>query len=95
MQALLYRATDLKVISREESRSLWVELSGRGFRLAEPDLGIPPETPTLFQEIVDAYRNELKFSISEFSKMIRMTEAETQQIYFSEGQRLRLVRPSR
>ena len=55
MQALIYRAHDLKIITDRQYRYLFEQLSARGWRTKEPsNLDIPIETPQAFGKMVQS-----------------------------------------
>lgn len=93
MQALIKRASDLSMISDRQSKSLWAKMSANGFRTHEPlENDIPKETPSLFDEIVNTYIEEMNFSLSEFSKLINMNESEVKTIYYKPEKKLKLIK---
>lgn len=53
MQALIMRASALGLIDDRRKRSLFVQLSRRGWRTKEP-ITIPPERPRLLRQVVEA-----------------------------------------
>lgn len=92
LQSLIYRAEELGSITHDHARSLWIHLSQAGYRTREPDLNIPPETPSLLQQIVDMHRNELAYTLSDFARLVCLQEDEARSTYYSEHRRLQLVR---
>lgn len=52
IQALIMRAAGLGIIDEKRQRSLFVQLSGRGWRQVEP-VEIEPENPLLLRKIID------------------------------------------
>lgn len=52
MQALIYRARDLDVISDSHARFLWKEFHRLGWKRAEPGHPFPPEKPARFRLLV-------------------------------------------
>jgi len=83
MAALLKRAADLGEITQWQARSLWMQMGKAGYKTREPiELNIPSETPSLWQEIVSAYSNDMGYSISELAKMLNLFEREAMHIYF-------------
>jgi Zn-dependent peptidase ImmA (M78 family)/DNA-binding XRE family transcriptional regulator len=83
MAALLKRATDLEMITPRKARSLWVELGKAGYRRREPpELDLPRESPTLLQETMQAYTDDMGYSVAELARMLNLTENETIEIYF-------------
>jgi Zn-dependent peptidase ImmA (M78 family) len=82
MQAIIKRASDLNIITDRQSRSLWSKMSANGYRIHEPlEDEIPQEIPTLYNEIIEVYRDELNYSLPEFSKLLNMFDSETKNIY--------------
>jgi Zn-dependent peptidase ImmA (M78 family)/transcriptional regulator with XRE-family HTH domain len=68
MAALVYRARDLGVITDWRAKSLFMEISRRGWRLNEPgDIRI--EQPTLARAILDVHRREHDYSLEELSEL--------------------------
>ncbi|WP_051273598.1 helix-turn-helix domain-containing protein [Desulfotruncus alcoholivorax] len=91
MAALLKRAADLGEITERQYRFLWMKMSKLGYKTKEP-LEIPKEVPTLFQEIIDVYRNELGYTAKELSKKLNLMEQETRQIYFNNNKLLKIIK---
>lgn len=86
MAALLKRAMDLEAITPRRARSLWVELGKAGYRKREPiELDLPRESPGLLNEIIQAYTDDMGYSVSELARMLSLTEKEIIQIYFESG----------
>jgi Zn-dependent peptidase ImmA (M78 family) len=52
MQAWIYRACDLDIISKAKARSLFKTFSTRGWRKLEPGDAIAPEVPRRFERLV-------------------------------------------
>lgn len=95
MQSLIMRATDLKMISERQSRTLWSKMGGNGYRTHEPlENDLPKETPSFYNEIIDIYKEEMSYSLSEFSKLVNMNESEVQNVYYMDkpGERLRVIK---
>ena len=83
MAALLKRATDLGTITERKSRTLWAQMGKSGIRYREPaELDIPPEIPSLQQEIVSIYSNEMEYSIPELSRMLTLYEDDICRYFF-------------
>lgn len=93
MNALLYRAEQLEAITKNQSRYLWAQMSAKGYRTREPEeLDLPPEQPSLYQEIVDTYRHDMGYSVGEFSRILGLYEGETQREFYADRRRLSIVR---
>lgn len=83
MAALLKRAADLETITPRKARSLWVELGKAGYRKREPsELDLPRESPSLIDEIMQAYTDDMGYSVAELARMLDLTESETIEMYF-------------
>jgi Zn-dependent peptidase ImmA (M78 family) len=52
MQAWVYRAQDLGIISEYAARQLWIRFRGEGWREEEPGDQIPPETPERMKRLI-------------------------------------------
>jgi len=93
MQSLIFRATDLKMITERQSRSLWSRMSINGYRTHEPlENDIPKETPSLYDELIDVYKDEMGYSLYEFSKLVNMNESEVQNLYYKPVNKIRLIK---
>lgn len=93
MKALVYRARDLKAITEEQARGLFIELARYGKNEPVP---IPPETPTLLEEIVKVFTDELCYTTKELAEILTLNEDEVRGLYMNEAKpRLRVIRQSR
>jgi Zn-dependent peptidase ImmA (M78 family) len=82
MQALLMRASALNLISDNQSRYLWQQISAKGWRLREPaDVDFPPEVPTVLPSIVASHLNDLGYSLDDLTKLLRIHAAEFMDMY--------------
>jgi hypothetical protein len=83
MAALLQRAKDLGEITPRHSKTLWIQLGKAGYRKQEPpELAIPIEKPTLLQEILSTYSNQMDYTFSELAQLLRLHEHEVCHVYF-------------
>lgn len=93
MKALVYRARDLKTITEEQARGMFIQLAKYGKNEPAP---IPAEAPSLLEEIVKVFTDELHYSAKELGEILALTEAEVHGLYFSEAKpKLRVIRQSR
>jgi Zn-dependent peptidase ImmA (M78 family) len=93
MSALLHRAQELGTISQRMAKRLWVQMSKAGYRTREPvELAIPIETPTLLQEIIDLYRDELRYSVSQLGQALALNDHEVRSLYLGHKASLSLVK---
>jgi Zn-dependent peptidase ImmA (M78 family)/DNA-binding XRE family transcriptional regulator len=92
MAALLKRATDLGKITVGHARYLWIQLGRMGYRKREPqELDIPIEQPTLLNELIDTYRQDLKYSTADLSALLTLHEPEFRSDYLGQRGRLRVL----
>lgn len=90
MAALIKRASDLQAITPGKAKQLWITMSKLGYRTIEPiELDIPPEKPTLLKEIIETYKKDMQYSLTELAKLLYLSREETAGIYINpEKQRL-------
>jgi Zn-dependent peptidase ImmA (M78 family)/transcriptional regulator with XRE-family HTH domain len=97
MQALLMRASSLDLISANQARYLWQQISAKGWRLQEPaDVEVPPETPVVLPSIIKSHLNELEYSIGDLTKLLCVHPTEFAKLYgdfgpTKAGPRLRII----
>ena len=80
MQALIYRAKDLEVISERRFTSLFQQLSRFGYRKREP-YPIDRETPRLLKSLLDKHRIELGYTDEELARLLRVRIEDLYQWY--------------
>ncbi len=77
MQALLYRANDLEVISDDQKRRIITEFNDRQIRRREPkELDVIIEKPHLLRDMVTKYRSSQKISVGQMAEMLYLKEDE-------------------
>lgn len=77
MQALLMKAKSLNMLTPNQERYLWSQISARGWKTSEPpELDFPHETPKVMKSILDAHIKTFGFSIKELSALVPLHEAE-------------------
>lgn len=69
MAALAYRAKKLDLITDNQYRYIFMELSKNGYRKKEP-IYIAPENPLTIKEIRQAYIYDLEYSVEELQKFL-------------------------
>jgi Zn-dependent peptidase ImmA (M78 family) len=90
MNALLKRAEDLTVISKNQAKYLWMQMSQKGFRKVEP-YPMPVETPSLLNELIDTYKNELQYSIEDMATLLKITRNSYYDYFENDRPRLRII----
>lgn len=92
MNALLKRAIDLGVLTKNQEKYLWMQMSQNGFRKNEP-CPIPIETPSLLNELIDIYKNELQYSIEDITALLKITKDTYFEYFENNRPRLKLIKP--
>lgn len=90
MGALIVRAYDLQQITARQYRSWFEQMSKLGYKTVEPE-PIPIEDPMLIHEILDVYRSEHQFSISELSQLAVLNEHEFRDQYGFNQRKFRVM----
>ena len=75
MQALVYRARQLEIISESRYKSLFVQMSRLGYRKKEP-VDLSPEKPKAFEALLKFYENDLDYSDEELAELMLTTSEE-------------------
>lgn len=96
MSALLHRAQELGTISQAMAKKLWIQMSKAGFIKREPvELAVPIEIPTLLQEIIEVYRGELQYTVSQLAQVLALHDHEVRSLYLGQKTPLSLVKRAR
>jgi Zn-dependent peptidase ImmA (M78 family)/transcriptional regulator with XRE-family HTH domain len=92
MAALVQRAGDLKTISADQKKYMFMNLGKRGWRLREPEhTDIPVERPELFNALIQTHLSELHYTPEQLANTIMLlNEAVFRSEYIERGA-LRLV----
>jgi Zn-dependent peptidase ImmA (M78 family)/DNA-binding XRE family transcriptional regulator len=71
MAALLYRSTELGIVTERNARHLWMLFAAKGFKRREPsELDVAPEEPTTLREIVELYRDHFGYDINDMARLL-------------------------
>jgi Zn-dependent peptidase ImmA (M78 family)/transcriptional regulator with XRE-family HTH domain len=82
MASILMQAKDLKCISENTARYMWMHMAKRGYKKREPaELDLAPERPALLKEIIDFHRNELGYSVDDLSNALKTTPKDLMSLY--------------
>lgn len=90
IQALLMKAAEVDAITSSRKRSLYVQLSRKGWRKKEPG-HIPQEQPQVFYEVFNLHLNDLGYTPVELAEAIGLSVNDIQDMGIG-PQTLRLVR---
>lgn len=82
MAMQLKRAEDLQTITHNQARYMWTQLSQAGYKTREPvELDVDGEEPSLVQELIQAHREDLRYSDADLAELLALTEDEFAVIY--------------
>ncbi len=77
MQALLYRASDLELITPNQKRYLLSQFNDMGIRRREPlELDIHKEQPKMLRDLITKYRTRQKMSVKDMATHFHLNEKE-------------------
>lgn len=91
MQAILKRAYELELISKDQYSYQWRVFNAKGMRYNE-GVNIPNEQPMLLKEIFEEYQKVLTYSTRDLANMLFMNEGDFLNVYYSFRPKLKLVR---
>ena len=92
MQAILMRARALQMITSNQQRYLFIQLTKAGYRLREPPTLDPPvEQPQLLHKIVNHHRRNLGYSAADLCQMLAVSENDLRAWYLPVEPHLHVV----
>jgi Zn-dependent peptidase ImmA (M78 family)/DNA-binding XRE family transcriptional regulator len=91
MNALLKRAEDLNIITKNQAKYLWMQMSSKGFRKSEP-YPMSIESPSLLKELLNIYKNELHYSMDDMATLLKVFSDNYLDYFENDKCRLRLVK---
>lgn len=93
MASLLVRAKDLGKITERNYRYLWMQMGKSGYRTREPEeLDISTEEPLTLKEILNVFKNDLKYTRKDLSSTVALSETEFAHYYTPFESRLRRIK---
>ena len=87
MQAILYWAAILNVVTQNQAKYLWGQFSSLRIKMKEP-IDIPVESPTLFKEITTGFIKHLGYTKEELSNTLSISLKDLDTFYFIEEKKL-------
>jgi Zn-dependent peptidase ImmA (M78 family)/DNA-binding XRE family transcriptional regulator len=89
MGALIKRAQVLGMLSDNEYKYLWQQMSKLGFRKREPEeLDFAKEQPSIIKQLIDAHLDELQYGEEELAEFLGLKFSEFNRKYLSERLRI-------
>ncbi|WP_295123495.1 XRE family transcriptional regulator [uncultured Chitinophaga sp.] len=94
MASLVMKAKLLAIITDNQAKYLWAQLSAMGFRLQEPpELSPPREDVGIIKEILQVYKSDYNYTDEDLCKIVQLNSSDFYNYYISqEGCRLRVVK---
>lgn len=90
---LVYKSRETKLITENQAKYLFAKMSAMGYRKIEPvELAVEREQPQMIKEIIELYRNELDYSISELASIIHISVKDFESDFNLEPLGLRVLR---
>lgn len=90
MAALLKRARVLEMISENQYKYLWQQMTHLGYKRVEPaELDFPKEQPSIIRQLIDAHLDELDYKESDLAEFLGLRFSEFEQRFLSERLRIR------
>ena len=82
MQALLMRASSLKLLTPNQNRYLWQQISARGWRLKEPaELDFACEEPRVMKSVLKSHLSEFGYTYQQLAKLVKSQDWEFVELY--------------
>jgi Zn-dependent peptidase ImmA (M78 family) len=91
MQAILYWAECLKVVTKNQARYLWSQFYTLRIKIKEP-IEIPAERPSLISEIINAFLVRLNYTKEELAATLHLPVVDFKERYLNNDAMLRIVR---
>ena len=91
MHALVRRAKDLETISHQQYRNFQMYFSKKGYTKSEP-IALPLENPTMWEETLNLYRNELGYSDEDLMSVMRINKSDFYNWFVSKPKLISLFR---
>ena len=80
MAAIAVRADRLRLVTRYQTKSFFMEMGRLGYRKREPHEP-PREAPKLLREMISFHRNRLSYSTMEMCSLLHLSEKEYGEMY--------------
>lgn len=82
MQALLYRAKELRYINDMQNKRIWMQFNVLGYKTREPaHLDVAPEEPMLFKKMIELHYTDLEYTQDELMDMLLSTKSSFFELY--------------
>jgi Zn-dependent peptidase ImmA (M78 family)/DNA-binding XRE family transcriptional regulator len=93
MSALVMKCKNNNIITDNQAKYLFAQLSAMGYRKSEPaELGVEREKSTIINALIELYRNELGYSTTEIASITHLNEKDFEREFNLEPFGLRVIR---
>jgi Zn-dependent peptidase ImmA (M78 family)/transcriptional regulator with XRE-family HTH domain len=93
MNALLKRASDLGVLTKNQQQYLWIQMSQLHYRTQEPN-PLPLEKTSLLNDLLNTYKNDLAYSDAELAAFLNISESLYSEYFISKNLTLHMKNQS-
>ena len=82
MQAILMAAKSARIITENQAKYLFIQISQKGWRTKEPaELDFPNDLPTVLPDIIKIHRVDLGLRLIDILKITRLNKSEFERLY--------------
>ncbi len=93
MAALIHRAKELRCITTNQAKYMFMKLSSMGYRLKEPEHLLPPrENPKLLHNIIDVYFKDFSYTKKDLYSLLFLKRDNDFYDLYGETPKLRIVK---
>jgi Zn-dependent peptidase ImmA (M78 family)/transcriptional regulator with XRE-family HTH domain len=93
MSALVFKARKNNLISENQAKYLFQQMSALGYRKSEPpELGVEREQPTLLKSTIDLYKKQLGYSSEQIASIVHLSMKDFDGEFDTQPFGLRLLR---
>lgn len=95
MQAALYRAKSIGILSDNQSSYLWRQMSSLGYRKCEPaNTEFAHDQPSIVRDLLKAHREGLGYSLSDLAAATNLSKGDFERLYDVREPQVRPTRPT-
>jgi Zn-dependent peptidase ImmA (M78 family)/DNA-binding XRE family transcriptional regulator len=93
MSSLIYKGKEKKMITDNQAKYLFSQMSALGYRKSEPaELGVEREKPSLINSIIELYKSDLGYSTEEIAASLHISIKDFQSEFNLQPHGLRIIR---
>jgi Zn-dependent peptidase ImmA (M78 family) len=93
MSALVYKCKEQKLITENQAKYLFAQLSAMGYKKAEPpELAVEREKPSVIKDTIELYKKELAYSLEDIALATHLTLKDFEREFDLQPFGLRVIR---